>query len=399
MKKLRFSVAEHAGFDDIKAFYERLLEPIERERYINIDIETISWEQLWQYVQQKSQALPDLDLSEVGSTWLGSLADTNAIQVLPAEVSSRLGTSTIPETAWMSIRRISKTSVLFVPWLLDIRVIYYWKDHLRAAGVDEDRAFKSIDTMGETMEKLAAIGQAGWGAPTFSCINTVYNLSSWIWSLGQDYLSPDGKSTALCDPTVLEAMTAYFALGRYMPGPFDSYEAVSRAFKKKQITAFMCGPWSWRYFSENRDEILDLNNIGVALPMGCPFIGGSSLVVWKQADKAAIDHAVALIQYLMGDYAQRELHRIKGLLPVNRNVLRMAPFSTDPNYKTMINGLPKGRFLSNSPLWSHIESSLVRVFGLVWGMLRQNDFRMKTDLLERHLAPLSARFDRMLDMF
>ena len=400
MKTIRFSIARHDSDSGMSDIYRRLTRGLLTPRNVSLHIEEVTWNNLWAYVQEKSMGASSVDVSEVGTTWLKSLADANALMSISDEFIEKSGAKTqLSDTAWKSINYISPTAVLFWPFMLDVRMIYYWRDNLEAAGIKESNAFSSIKSIRETIEKLRASRLPGWGATSFHGINTLYEISSWVWATGKDYMSPDGKHTAICDSDVQEAISAYFELAQFMEHPYDSYVDLSRAFKQKQVSVMMDGPWLWSDMIHHPSLAVDLDNIGVSKPPGPSFLGGSTLVIWRSAREQIVETAYELLALLTSPDPQRILFERKGLLPVNREVLNRAPFTSDANLRAMAESMSHGRYLPTWPIWGPLESSLVRVFGLIWESLKCNDMKMKPDLLKRHCDPLATRFDKMIAMF
>ena len=399
MKKLLFSVANHPAAD-MAELYQSLASSTIEKLNTQLRVDVIPWEDLWYYVQSKSMALSGLDVSEVGTTWLGSLADADALATLSDDFIQELhGSSRFSEKAWQPVEHIGGKQVRFLPFMLDIRMIYYWRDHLEKAGIGEETAFATIENVQETFAKLRAAGMPGWGAQTFHSNNTLYHISSWIWATGKDYLSKDEKRTAFCEPEVLEAIRAYFELASFMDRSFDNHGEVSAAFERREITACMNGPWVWSALYQNRSQTNDVEKIGVALPPGPPFLGGAALMISNHARGDIIEPAQVLLDILTSASAQRRLHDLRGMLPVHREVLNDAPFNSDENFRAMSNAMSAARYLPSATIWGPLESSLIRAFGLIWGTLKGGGRNVKPGLLERHLEPLARRFDRMIEIF
>ena len=400
MKTINISVARHLNYENIPRIYHELAKDTFKSLDTTFVIDEIPWDELWHFAHTKAITKTGFDVSEVGNTWLGSLADADSLRVIPETfIRETDAPQMISEVAWKGIGPRKENGVVSWPFMVDIRMIYYWRDHLSRAGIDETDAFSSPERIHETLAKLRAVGLPGWGAPTFHNNNTLYNISSWVWSTGKDYLAQDGKRTQFCDDSVLESMAAYFRLARYMNGPFNTEVDLIRAFSEKRISVMMSGPWLWNELFHERLPAVDLSNVAVAMPPGPPFLGGSTLVIWNHANPDIVDEALAFFTLLTSFKPQATLFEIKGLLPVNQGVLKRPPFTSDANFKRMTELVEKGRYLSPSPIWGHLESSLIRVFGLVWAALKENGYNMSLDLLRRHLEPLAKRFDRMADMF
>ena len=139
-----------------------------------------------------------------------------------------------------------------------------------------------------------------------------------------------------------------------MPGPFNSYIEVDRAFKTKQIAALVDGPWLLRgMFAANFND-LDVFNIGIALPPGSPFVGGSNLIVWKSITDEKIEDALSLVRWLSSPEVQKQITDTKQLLPVRRSALDNPLFTTDANHKVLRDAVLAGRQVPQIPLWAHL---------------------------------------------
>lgn len=399
MKTLHFSVAQPEDGEELEAFYQALISPAMSRIQTRVSIEPVPWEELWCYVKNKTLSRIGLDVSEVGTTWLPSLADANALRpISDAFIASIGGRSPFVPISWKSTSIGSDPRPLSVPWLLDVRVIYYWRDFLEIAGVNETTAFSTVESTCQTMERLRAAGQPGWGAATFPSVNTVYNMAPWIWAKTGDYVSEDGRRTAFFNAEALEGIRAYFQLYEYIPRRFTSFTDIQDAFRNRQIAAMIDGPWVWADLTVEPAQMIDKANIGISLTPGPPFIGGSNLIVWNHIDEDRVPAALALIHTLVSPEVQERLHQVRRMLPVREDAYRNAPYADDYNFVILGRALRKGRHTPLIPLWGHLEESLVRVFGLVCEALQHNDLKLKDGMLERHLAPLARRFDRILEI-
>jgi multiple sugar transport system substrate-binding protein len=231
MRRLRFSVAQSEYFTDAVSFFKELSQPELEALDAELAVEPVPWEKLWYIMQTQSLARSGLDVSEVGTTWLGSLADADALRTFSEDDVKRVGDkATFTTTSWKLATLLSDNRVLSIPWLADTRVVYYWRDMLERADVDETEAFRDVDTTVQTMERLRANGRPGWGAPTFACNNNVHYAASWIWAKGKDFVSPDGRRTTFCDPEAIEGIASYYQLSQYMPRTFNTIKEVVRSF-------------------------------------------------------------------------------------------------------------------------------------------------------------------------
>ncbi len=398
MKTLHVAVAEIVSRPgEIVAFISKLgktaLLPIDAEA----SVEGVVWSKLWDFIHSKSISQTGLDVSEVGSTWVAGLANAEAIRPFSDDEAMQINQSGTLFAA------LEKQSVLngrtwSIPWMADTRVIYYRRSLLEAAGVKEEDAFATIENMAETMERLSAIEKPGWGSLTTADNNCIHLLAPWVWAKGGGFISKDEKHTAFCEKQSIEGLLRYFNLAQYGAREFHSFDDVITAFKFKQVATMIDGPWVWIDFRKERDAAVDLNDIGLALPPGPAFVGGSNLVIWRQTgDNLAA--AVALVKLLSAGESQYQACTIKRLLPVRQESFQGPPYSLDPAYRVFANALKTGCNLPSLPIWAPLESSLLKAFGLIWETAKHNAFEVKEAHLLRHLEPLARRFDKMMEMF
>jgi multiple sugar transport system substrate-binding protein len=397
MKTLHIAAAETIRPGEIKNLIEKLTGPLLSSMDVEPNVEGVPWEKLWDYIHSCSISQTGLDVSEVGNTWISSLVNTAAVRPFSVkETADILGQGMFfdvlqKQTSWDG-------QTWAIPWMADTRVIYYRRSMLKAAGVDEGRAFSTIENMNETMERLLEGGLHGWAAPTFSNNNSIYLLAPWIWAEGGDFVSRDKKRTAFCEPSAVKGMLAYFNLAKYIPHEFHSFDDVATAFKSKQVAAILDGPWVLADLHKEKSLNIDFDDVGLTLPPGPSFVGGSNLVIWQHAgDKT--DAALLLIKLLSTPEIHYQINKAKKLLPVRQESFLLQPYSSDPAYRVFMSALKTGRHMPAITAWAPLESSLLKAFGMVWEVSKHNGFQVTEANLMRYLEPLAKRFDNMLAMF
>ena len=95
----------------------------------------------------------------------------------------------------------------------------------------------------------------------------------------------------------------------------------------------------------------------MALVPGVPFVGGSNLAIWEHSRRAK--EASELVRFLSSRPVQATTVPQAGLLPVRLDVVNDPPFTTDPLYQVLSQGLKTGRGLRATYLWGLAESKLV----------------------------------------
>jgi multiple sugar transport system substrate-binding protein len=392
-------VAKPEHFPETDSFFNDLTQPHGRFDAPDIIVEAIPWERLWLFIQNRTLAQSGLDVSEVGTTWLGTLSDNQLLrQFSDTEISLLGGAESFSATAWQNAFAGTENRVQSIPWMSDTRVVYYWKEMFEQAGIDGATAFSSIETAEHSLATLHSAAIPAWGAPTFSSNNNIHHAASWLWATGKDFICTKERRTTFCDDTALEGLTAYFRLGRYMPFSFDSLDALIRAFMGKKIAAIMDGAWLLNMIQKQASNDL-MKDLGITLPPGPPFVGGSSLVIWKFVPKERIEASLHLVQQLISLATQSKLAQANGLLPVRKELLHRYPFSTNPHYETFRRAERKGKHPPRVSIWGPLESSLVNSFGQIWREVRSDIGTAVPDIVKRHLLPLRDRFDRLIQLY
>ena len=394
MPRLRFSIADH--FTDGDALFKTIAK-FGLKGDVEPDIQTVSWQIMWSFLQRSRLGEDGFDVSEIGSTWVASFADMGALAELTSEADSLLGDAArfVP-TAQQSVRLLQDERRFAVPFLADTRVVYYWRDLLAAAGVDESEAFGTPTKMTDTLSKLSRAGGPTWAAPTFAVTNVVHEVASWIWSGGGDFFTPDGTATAFCKDEALAGIVSYFNLHQYMTRKYDSLDAVLDAFHKRDAAVIMSGPWFYQRLAAKHLDSEALDNLGVALPPGPPFVGGSSLVMWAGADEEKQRTCLEWMNHLTLLTAQENITKHTGLLPVIKEAFDKAPYTADARYRVFRNALRKGRPLPQVPYWGALETELVNKFGSIWSDLKEDPRYTPERAVLEHLVPMAQIFDDKL---
>ena len=338
------------------------------------------------------------DLSEVGTTWIGSFVSMNALRPFkPAEIDQIGGEKVFLPTAWQTTSLVGDGRVWAIPFLSDVRVIFYWRDMLEKARVDEATAFASFEGIEDAFSRLKKIIPAPWAVPTdVSTQDTLHNASSWVWAVGGDFVSADGRKIGFASAQVLAALKAYFGLYRFMPQGIHplSGEHTVELFRQRQVAAILTGPWLLPYLRGKGDLAGQADKIGIALPPGSSFVGGANLIIWRHARYEA--ECIDLIRHLVSPQAQIEFCPAGGLLPVRMEALLDPQYTNDPHARVLVEALQKGRIPTPFALWGMVEDKLSTSFAQVWADIFARPGGNLEVILARNLEGLARRLDIML---
>jgi multiple sugar transport system substrate-binding protein len=396
MAEIVFSVAERAHA--VVQYLEEKLSGNKTADFPAVKLRNVSVGEWWNELRRAATAQSTLSVSEVGSTWAESLISMNALRPFyQGELAQLGGREMFAPVSHQSMSIVGDGRIWAIPWQMDVRCIFYWRDMLEVAGIDEATAFKSFDALEDTLSQLQASGFATpWVMPTMRANNTLYHLATWMWGTGGDFVDATGKNTRFAEPESLDGIIRYYNLKRYMtPGQRLSDDDAQTAFCERRAAVITRGLWLTTYLQgQLSDE--EWNNLGIAMLPGPAFVGGSNLVIWNQTPDHLEDAALSLIAYLVSPEIQRDLCWAFKFLPVRLDVLEDPLFAHDPFYRVLIDALAGGRSLPSIPNWGTLEENLTAAFGDIWDQIIENPGQSVADVVRERMENLAVRLDRTL---
>jgi multiple sugar transport system substrate-binding protein len=358
-----------------------------------------AWEDIWRELVNVGIYRRGPDIAESGSTWLESLVAMESLNPFSAHDINHIGGKEIFfPAAWQNIALSNQKEVWGIPFRVDVRAIFYWKDIFENAAIDASEAFSTNENMTAAFTKLQETGVSPWVAPTNDAHNTVYNIASWIWGAGGDFISSVGKQTDFGSAAARRGAQDYFDLLRFMPpqtAPFDDDDTLQLFFTRK-AASMVAGPWLINSLRLQPNVEKLLPHLGIAPLPGPAFVGGTILVVWKHTKHPS--EAIELIKRLTGTEFQSQYCQISGLLPVRQD-LWTDEFISSHEYLSVFNkAIRTGRGVPPTALWGIVEDRLSKAFGAIWQDLYLLNTPGKSisaldKIISRHFDLLSARLD------
>ena len=357
----------------------------------HVQLHPLKWEEYRQELTWFAIHNQGPDVSQVGAPVVYDLAVMNALRPFTHRDIIELGGQEVfTQVAWDSAQPIGEVNIWSLPWYSDARAILCWRDMLEKVGKDPETAFQSFDQMEATLEKLQTAGMAApWSVPSAHRLGTLQSALSWLWGAGGDIVSPDGKLPLFAESAALNGLKRYFSLRRFLPveAPLLSMEQSLARFTQRQAAATMANLQLAQNILLNSPDLAP--HLAIALPPGPPYIGGSSLVIWKHSFREA--QAVQLVQYLLSQQAQIDYCRAYGNLPVRRDALAQSPYTDHPIYQGFVKAIEKGRIFPVFRLSGMVEERLSTALAQVWVELTQNPAAELEELLESLLKPTVVR--------
>jgi multiple sugar transport system substrate-binding protein len=338
------------------------------------------------------------DVSEIGTTWVSGMAEINALRPFAAqEIADVGGEAAFLPSLWQP-NLTGDGQVWSLPFLGDVRLIYYWRDMLSRTGTREEDAFTTIENTSETIRKLARVNLTPWATQTNADTrDIVYLASSWVWGAGGEFINADGKRTAFNGAAARRGLSAYFGLHRYMPQGLQplNLQQLADLFAERRIAAMISGPWVMSYLMRNITDADLLGQVGVAQPPGPAFVGGPQIAIWRHTlDETT---SLALVKHLLTSETQQVLPKLTGMIPVIRSVAESeAMAQVFPHYSQFLSSLQQGRNPANLPYWGLLEEYLANAFQQIWGELFENPKYNVDTVIDQVLSPMAEYLDRIL---
>ncbi len=382
MEDITFSIFNHGA--KASSQLNILLKQFEQEEKIRVRLEMIAWSMGWQRLVETGLYHTGPDVSEIGSTWVMDFVRMNALRPFSqAEADEVTHGQTYFDASWAG-GIASDHTIWAVPFGGDARVVFYRRDLLEAAGVEESRAFGSPTRLEKTLSLLEMTKNlTTLSIPIGRSRNNIHSLASWVWGFGGDFLSPDGNALQLDHPQTLDGFKAYFGLGRFLGKQRVTEEYASDgAFLLGKAATTISGYWILH--EPKAPDVGD--NLGVAPMPGAPFVGGEHLAVWKHTRRP--EAALRLIHFLNKPESRALLHPHFGL-PVLPGQWERAPFN-QPDYDRFLDALQHGRSFSTSPLWGLVEKRLSDVMPDIWNEVLARPEKLDS-IVENQIGSLSKR--------
>ncbi len=386
MIELEFSIM---GRDPrVDEMFKAQLDEFESQTGIRVHMRTMNWETGRAELIRTALYHHGPDVSEIGTTWVGDLMAMNALRPFTERDVFQLGPQEdFLKSVWQTCHLAGAKDTLAIPWHAETFMIHYRRDLLRQAGIDEATAFSSHQQIEQTVARLC---QAGVPVPVELPIgglggnfSLLHYWASWLWAVGADICTLDGKHTRFSEPEAMKATRAYLGLLRYL-----SQDAVNllndrenlKLFRVGQSAVFFAQPNISDASSAVPPELFDQWGM-VDFPQA-HFVGGSNLVIWKHTsdDQACLE----LVNFLTRPENLLALPPQFLSFPPRKSVLNSNAFIGNPMKRRIAQSLLSGRSFPSVPLLGLIESRLVSALTQIANTYAADTSQDPSDLAEEN---------------
>ena len=194
----------------------------------------------------------------------------------------------------------------------------------------------------------------------------------------------------LTRPDAITGMRNFFNLIRYMLPKAQGLDETlaNQLFYDRQAAALLSGPWT--YLGTNAPQADE--TIGVAVPPGVPFVGGTNLVIWNYVKDQRARAAVELVRFLTSLPVQATYCKVLGRLPVRLDVLEGVQLA-EPLHQVITQALKQGRSFPALPTWGTVEDKVIPALNDIWRDLLADPTAEVETVIRKNIEPMARRLE------
>jgi ABC-type glycerol-3-phosphate transport system substrate-binding protein len=298
---------------------------------------------------------------------------------------------------------VGQPQVWAVPWTTYAYILYFRRDILEQASIDEKTAFASAEAFDHTLGRLQAAGvEVPWVLPTAPpYLDLVHIAASWVRGAGGNYISEDGTRSLLGQPKTIAGFKAFFDLYRYIPGSVRrrNMDQCLDLFARGGAAMIVTGAEMGASVLGNPNASPRLrDNLGTCVLPGVPWIGGDNLVIWRHTSgyPEVEEMAFALVKYLTSYDVQVRYSRALYNLPSRRDAFPALEHPVGSLSTTLEQVIHAGRAHPSVRLWARVEYQLGESLDQVVQQILINPSVDLNDILPGVLNGTSWRLDLIL---
>jgi len=380
-----------------------MLASFEREMQIQLSFRRVSWDRAWQSFLMEAVEGKGPHVSQIGSTWVATMAMLDALRVFkPQDVSAIGGAPSFIPSSWETVKFANRPEVWAIPWSIYTFVLYYRRDILAKTEIDPDTAFTTPAAMRATFAKLDSNGIAPWAFPSLHpYADLVHIASAWARANGGDFISEDGREPLFAQLEARAGLMEFFELFPFIPPALRGLgvEACMQAFARGDTAVFIGGV-------EIGNELMESpyasqatrDNVAVTTLPGVSWIGGDHLVVWRNvlADAEHEQAALELVRYLSKRETQIQLFKVENILPARADAYDELTFPLETTTSTLQKILKTARPHPALRLWRRLEAFLNEMLLDIGSSVLRQPGASPSDIVVRMLDDYDQKLSAVL---
>jgi multiple sugar transport system substrate-binding protein len=386
---------------------EAALQPFTDETGIEVDVEVVDWGVQLDRIRNAAVSGEGPDVTQAGTTQVPFFAALGGFQDLSDRIEDVGGEAAYPEGVWQTTQVVGQDGVWAVPWFTEARSIYYRKDILKKAGVDEATAFESWDSFRATLQAIKdkVPNIQPFGTPGKKAFDLVHHVMPFVWDAGGAELTEDASQSAINSPEAVQGVRYFADLvndGLADPSQLErDGTQVENQFKGGKLAVWMGGPWVLASIPREEDTNwvpAARKNVGVApMPTGpngeaYTFVGGSNLMMFEHSENQ--NEAWELLKFLSQDQVQSDYASLLGMFPARTEPQQAYGDSNGANFESVFQAIQQGRTYSPVPQWGAVENAYKVRFGTILDSAANGD--ATEDSIKKQLDEAAKEADGLL---
>lgn len=394
-----FVISVNNAYLDMAKVIRPLLTEFEEQHRVHVTLHVYDWSDAWAEFMKISETHQGPVISQTGNSWMGSMIAQDSLRAFkPEEILQLNGRQSFLAGSWESCLDFDAKNIVAVPWILDTYLVYYHRDMLEKAGIDEETAFSTLDNFEATLQKLQDAGHKyPFAIPVNpTSFNNIHTIASWVWGAGGDFTNTDGTQVTFSQPEARLGMKRYFDLYRFIdPEAKDMnfVETWNLFLDRKTPVTIRTQELLFRIKNHEFSETFT-SNVHTAVVPGVPLLGGSHFVVWKHLRPDAEERAIDLVKFLTSAETELTLLDYVGYIPANVRALGRIP--ADSIYAAAVESVRKARPFRHIRMWGVVEEKLAAGLSNIWQALLSTPNPDVSQIIADHLDPIETSLNQAL---
>ena len=345
--------------EDTKAF-SQLMQTFTKQTGINVDVQGIPWGNVNDKLTTAVASGNGPDVVQVGLSLLPTFVNAGAMLDLHPYLAKNPALKSSNFLSGVSaIRTNPKGKVLSVPWVSDVRILFYRTDIFKQVGIPGPP--KTWAQLMTDAKKLAGRGngQYGFYIPQWDSALPV----ELTWQAGGGVTS-NGK-VSFNNAAFRTAANFYLSLYKAKVVPTASDFDQTQGFVSGVAPMLISGPYLASAINGAAPDLKGKWNVAV-LPSdktNTSLLAGSNIGIWHNSQHVAA--SLKLLDYLGKPATQVAWFKLAGELPTSKAALKTPTLKNDPLVKIYAQQLQNAQLLPLTPAWDKIGGDLLNALNSI----------------------------------
>lgn len=394
-----FGISVNKAYLDMAKVIQPVLAVFEEQHRTHVTLHVYDWADAWTEFMNISQYHHGPVISQTGNSWMGSLIMQNNLRAfMPDEILQLNGRQSFLEGSWESCLDFDNKDIVAIPWFLDTYLVYYHRDMLEKAGIDEASAFSTLDNFEATLQKLQDNGlEHPFAVPAGpTSFNNIHTIASWVWGCGGDFTNLEGTRVTFSQPETRRGIKKYFDLYRFMPPETKDMDFAQswNLFLDRKIAVTVRTQELLFRVKNNEFPVAFTNNLSTTVVPGVPLLGGSHLVIWKHLRPELAEIAIDFVKFFTSAEIELTLLDDVGYIPASVRALARIPENSI--YAAAVQSVRKARPFRHIRMWGLVEEQLAIGLSGIWQVLLSTPNPNVGKVIDDLLDPIEASLNQTL---